>query len=262
MSPVLLQTALEASRLYPDHLVLWHSSSKLEDTAQAVNCEGHAFGFEHTARLQLDCLLPMPWNKLFSRLLIQSQGLHFNPNYTLGEDLLFCLDYMHALKTQGGQGVFALNTPLTFYEQDVSNSLTHRLRSDYFELWQTLYNRLFFDCTKVFHCPKEDLAQLHRAVLQTIAAGARDLLLRGEGSLRKRRRQVRSVLKDPWLQGHVCAMRESGLYSPYEPGLFLCSPRLIQSSFEQRETNPSRFYYLQSLGQALRCRNPFCHRRS
>lgn len=260
MSPVLLETALQASRLQPGRLVLWPSASTPEETACTVNCEGRSFGFDGMARLQLETLLPMPWNKLFSRSLIQSQGLCFDKNYTLGEDLLFCLDYARALKAQGGEGLFALNAPLTYYEQDVPNSLTHRLRPDYFELWQTLYDRLFADCTEVFHCPEQDLAQLHRAVLQTIAAGARDLVLRGDGSAGERRRQVKSVLKDPWLLAHADAMRRFGLYSPYEPALFLHSPRLIKHTFEQRQTNPSRFYYLQSLGEALRHRNPFRRR--
>lgn len=260
MSPVLLETALKASRRQPGHLVLWPSASKPEDTAAAVNCAGRCLGFDGMARLQLDCLLPMPWNKLFSRPLIKERGLRFDPDYTLGEDLLFCLDYARALKEQGGEGIFALDSPFTYYEQDVPDSLTHRLRTDYFELWQTLYDRLFADCNEVFGCPQQDLAQLHRAVLQTIAAGARDLLLRGEGPSRERRRLVRAVLKDPWLQAHARAMRDAGLYSPYEPGLFLGSPRLIRRAFEQRQTNPSRFYYLQSLGQAVRCRNPFRRR--
>ena len=256
MSPVLLQTALKAAADQPGRWVLWHSASELLNTASEAKVEGERLGFDGIARLQLDSLLPMPWNKLFSLPLIKAQGLHFDPNYTLGEDLLFCLDYARALKAQGSEGVFALNAPLTYYEQDVPNSLTHRLRPDYFELWQALYDRLFADCTEVFHCSAKDLAQLHPAVLQTIAAGIRDSLVRGEGSSKETRRSAKNVLKSPWLSAHAEAMRQSGLYSPYEPGLFFASPRLIERAFEQREEKPSRFYYLQSLGEAFRLRNP------
>lgn len=44
------------------------------------------------ARLHLDCLIAMPWNKLYRRTYCRQ--LAFDQAYTLGEDLQFVLDYL------------------------------------------------------------------------------------------------------------------------------------------------------------------------
>lgn len=255
MSPVLLESALAAAQSEPDRLVLWPYGDSPASLAQTLASEGTALDFSAVAHIQMDNLLPMPWNKLFRLSVIRSAHLSFDPRYSLGEDLLFCLDYTRALLESGGKGFYQLSAPLSFYDQNVPGSLTHRVRSDHFELWRSIYDRLFELCESVFHCPDEDLGLLNRLVIQTLMAGCRDTLVAAEGpSPRQRRREVRIILRDPWLLQHVRQLAESGRFSLYEVGIRLHCPGLIRWAFDLWENNRTRFLNLQYTGEAIRQR--------
>lgn len=85
-----------------------------EALPQTACCEGEAFGVEKTGWMYLDCCLSMPWNKLFDRQQIEAAALRFDPEYSLGEDLLFCLAYCRAFFSLGGAGFFKLREPRPF----------------------------------------------------------------------------------------------------------------------------------------------------
>ena len=255
MSPVLLESALAAAQNEPDRLVLWLYGDSPDSLVKKPNSEGTALDFTAAAHIQMDNLLPMPWNKLFRLSLIRSAHIFFDTRYSLGEDLLFCLDYARALLESGGKGFYQLSTPLSFYDQNVPGSLTHQVRSDYFELWSSIYDRLFELCESVFCCPAEDLGLLHRLVIQTLMAGCRDTLTAAEGpSPRQRRREVRTILQNPWLLQHVRQLADSGRFSLYEVGIRLRCPGLIRWAFDLWENDRTHFLNLQYTGEAIRQR--------
>ena len=93
LAPHALESALAAQQANPDRLVVWPFACQPEALPQTACCEGEAFGVEKTGWMYLDCCLSMPWNKLFDRQQIEAAALRFDPEYSLGEDLLFCLAY-------------------------------------------------------------------------------------------------------------------------------------------------------------------------
>ena len=74
--------------------MLWHYTTDEQDAA-AVTSDTATRPQNMLARLWLDCLLAMPWNKLYRTA--PAQQLAFDRQYTLGEDLQFVLDYIDLL---------------------------------------------------------------------------------------------------------------------------------------------------------------------
>ena len=114
LRPGALQAALDAQNTAPQSFVLWHYTTDELDTA-AVTSDTATRPQNMLARLWLDCLLAMPWNKLYRTA--PAQQLAFDRQYTLGEDLQFVLDYIDLLGRIVPDFAYTILTaPLTFYD--------------------------------------------------------------------------------------------------------------------------------------------------
>ena len=114
LRPGALQAALTAQRAAPQDFVVWHYTTDEKDPA-AVTADAEPRPQAGLARLWLDCLLAMPWNKLYRADL--AKQLQFDVQYTLGEDLQFVLDYIALLgQTVPEFGYRVMTSPLTFYD--------------------------------------------------------------------------------------------------------------------------------------------------
>lgn len=112
LRPGALQAALTAQRAAPQDFVVWHYTTDEKDPA-AVTADAEPRPQAGLARLWLDCLLSMPWNKLYRAAL--AKQLQFDVQYTLGEDLQFVLDYIALLgQTVPEFGYRVMTSPLTF----------------------------------------------------------------------------------------------------------------------------------------------------
>ena len=67
LRPGALQAALTAQRAAPQDFVVWHYTTDAKDPA-AVTADAEPRPQAGLARLWLDCLLAMPWNKLYRAL--------------------------------------------------------------------------------------------------------------------------------------------------------------------------------------------------
>ena len=94
LRPGALAAALAAQAAAPNAFVLWHYTMQPDDTTP-VTTVAHPAQQSDLARLHLDCLIAMPWNKLYRRT--YARQLAFDQAYTLGEDLQFVLDYLALL---------------------------------------------------------------------------------------------------------------------------------------------------------------------
>ena len=122
LRPGALQAALDAQNTAPQSFVLWHYTTDEQDAA-AVTSDTATRPQNMLARLWLDCLLAMPWNKLYRTA--PAQQLAFDRQYTLGEDLQFVLDYIDLLgRTAPDFAYTILTAPMTFY--DCSRGATRR----------------------------------------------------------------------------------------------------------------------------------------
>ena len=94
LRPGALQAALDAQNAAPNSFVCWHYTTDENDTAP-VTATAETRPQSGLARLWLDCLLAMPWNKLYRTA--YARQVQFDRQYTLGEDLQFVLDYVELL---------------------------------------------------------------------------------------------------------------------------------------------------------------------
>lgn len=255
LRPGALQAALDAQNTAPQSFVLWHYTTDEQDAA-AVTSDTATRPQNMLARLWLDCLLAMPWNKLYRTA--PAQQLTFDRRYTLGEDLQFVLDYIDLLgRTAPDFAYTILTAPLTFYDCSREGTLSTKYHADYCKIWPEHFARLNKACYAA-HCPQEDMRPLHRAELTVYAEGVADILRRDPAKRRAvRRDKAYAALRSPWLHALLERMRIEGCYSPYYLPCRWRSIRLVWVMAEARRTGSPLFgkldwagYYL--LGRRMR----------
>lgn len=89
-------------------------------------------------------LLGIPWNKIFKRSILEEYHIRFRTELSLGEDLIFNLDYLHHV----GSFVF-IDAPLYHYMVGNTDSLSAKFYPNLSEIYQILYSRIKaeMDCT-------------------------------------------------------------------------------------------------------------------
>ena len=141
LRPGALQAALDAQAADPGAFVLWRYTDDAGDPA-AAGPEAAAAPQSALARLYLDCLIAMPWNKLYRGDL--ARRLWFNESFTLGEDLQFVLDYIALLgREQPGFHYATVQSPLTFYDCSRDDgTLSTRYHPEVCEIWPQHFAKL------------------------------------------------------------------------------------------------------------------------
>lgn len=250
LRPGALQAALDAQHAAPSGFVLWHYTT--DETLDApVTCAASKAPQSALARLYLDCLIAMPWNKLYRCDL--AKKLKFNSAYTLGEDLQFVLDYLALLgRVQPDFGYTVLDSALTFYDcSREGQTLSTKYHRDYCEIWPQHFARLNQACADA-QVPPQDLLPLHRAELRVFAEGVADILRRDPlqvGGLR--RDKARKALETPWLAALLRQMRAERCYSPYYLPLRWRALSLLYTVAEAARTGSPLYGRLDWLGYYL-----------
>ena len=83
-------------------------------------------------------LLGIPWNKIYIRSILEENHIRFQSGLSLGEDLVFNLDYLHC---QTGGFTF-INKPLYHYSVGSTDSLSSKFYPDLSEIYQKVYLRI------------------------------------------------------------------------------------------------------------------------
>lgn len=244
-----LQAALEAQQAAPEDFVLWHYTTRADDPAPAL-AEAQPRPQQALARLWLDCLLAMPWNKLYRTAL--AQQILFNESYTLGEDLQFVLDYIALLQSRRpGFGYRVVTSPLTYYNCSQTGTLSTRYHANYCEIWPQHFSKLNAAC-RAACCPEEDLRQLHRAELTVYAEGVADILRRDPAPLNGLKRdKAAAALRAPWLQALLDQMRTERCYSAYYLPCRWHSTRLVYALAEAKRSGSPLYGKLDWAGYYL-----------
>lgn len=255
LGPCALESALAAVRAWPERLILWPYALALDGVSAELCIKGSELDAEQIGDLYLRCFFSMPWNKLFSRSIIEqspSGPLRFDPALSLGEDLLFCLNYCRAFLAAGGAGLYMLASPQIFYDTGENpNSLSQRYQPDFCRIWITLFRRLLADCETVFHCPARDLALIRVCYLRNLAAGVSDQLRRSPGSKRQRRLAAKQVLRLPETEQLLEQLKADGVFSLYAPAAAHRMVRLLAWLYRLEQTRPARFGKLQAIWRRL-----------
>lgn len=83
-------------------------------------------------------LLGIPWNKIYLRSLLEDNHIRFQTELSLGEDLIFNLDYLHCLT----DGFVFINRPLYHYSVGSTDSLSSKYYPDLVEIYRKVYMRI------------------------------------------------------------------------------------------------------------------------
>ena len=248
LRPGALQAALDAQRRAPHSLVCWRYTTEETDTAP-VTSAAESRPQTGLARLWLDCLLAMPWNKLYRTE--YAQQVPFDTQYTLGEDLQFVLDYIALLGSREPAFTYTvLTAPLTFYDCSRTGTLSTKYHANYCEIWPKHFAKLNAACAAAA-CPPQDMLPLHRAELQVLAEGAADILRRDPDAMPARRAKARTALQSPWLKSLLDTMRHEHCYSPYYLPCRWNSLRLLWMLSEAARTQSPLFGKLDWAGYYL-----------
>lgn len=250
LRPGALQAALAAQSAAPNSLVLWRYTTEERDEAP-VTSAADAAPQSALARLYLDCLIAMPWNKLYRCDL--AKCIKFNVSYTLGEDLQFVLDYIALMGRKTPDFAYTvLQSALTFYDcSRAGTTLSTRYHGDYCEIWPQHFAKLDAACAAA-KAPEEDLLPLHRAELRVFAQGVADILRRDPlqpGGLR--RDKARKALENEWSLGLLQKMRREKCYSPYYLPLRWRNLQLLYTLSEAARTESPLFGKLDWAGYYL-----------
>lgn len=217
LAPQAAARALELQRQHPDCWILWRYSVGAKDR-EFWGAEWDAQGVTlYTARdlalLYRKCVFAMPWNKLYRTALAQT--ISFDPAYSLGEDLLYCLDYLELLRRRGEERICLAHESLIEYVCTLSqDTLSTKYLPDYLSLWQHHFDRLNRCCRQV-DVPREELHSLYRQELLVMVRGVEDILQRDPLPRAQRVRKARRALKGPWIKQLCRAMAREKCYSPY-----------------------------------------------
>ena len=249
LRPGALQSALDAQRRAPHSLVCWQYTTEEADTVP-VTSAAESRPQTGLARLWLDCLLAMPWNKLYRTE--YAQQVPFDTQYTLGEDLQFVLDYIALLGSREPAFTYTvLTAPLTFYDCSRGGTLSTRYHADYCKIWPEHFAKLNKACCNA-RCPQEDMRPLHRAELTVYAEGVADILRRDPAKRAAvRRDKAIAALRSPWLRALLERMRIERCYSAYYLPCRWRSVRLIFTLAEARRTGSPMFGKLDWAGYYL-----------
>ena len=249
LRPGALQAALDAQNAAPESFVCWHYTTDEHDPAP-VTAAAESRPQCGLARLWLDCLLAMPWNKLYRTAF--AQQLQFDRQYTLGEDLQFVLDYIALLGTQQPDFTYtALTAPLTFYDCSRGGTLSTKYHADYCKIWPEHFAKLNQACYAA-KCPQEDMRPLHRAELAVYTEGVADILRRDPAKRRAvRRDKAYAALRNPWLHALLERMRIEHCYSAYYLPCRWRSVRLVWTMAEAKRTGSPLFGKLDWAGYYL-----------
>ena len=202
--PEYLQEFYELAQKYPNHDSIWcgyRCITSLDAPGDLLlfSSEDSVSIVPKTSILSLNekLLLCIPWNKMYKRSIIQNTHLKMPPDLSLGEDLLFNLDYLHHCDNPE---IIVLNKALYGYYCISSTSLDRKYRADLREI----YDRLDTETLKYlndWHAPSEQMELYYNCMFYRLERVLRNTF-REECSLstRKKYRYNRKILRSAKFQ--------------------------------------------------------------
>lgn len=143
VEPDWCETMCHHAQNYPDYLpVCNYYRSRV--SGESVNCFAACAALDNVLpkvdffSLNRQELLGIPWNKIFRRSILEENRIRFHEDISLGEDLIFVLDYLDTLE----KGLFFVNVPLYHYVQGNFDSLSVKYYSDLEGIYRVLYSRI------------------------------------------------------------------------------------------------------------------------
>lgn len=118
----------------------WHEKDGVSSINYADRCAElkHMLCSSDMFALYKMDLLGIPWNKIYHRKAIEDNNLRFDESISLGEDLIFVIDYIKYIS----DGFIFISEPLYHYALGNMSSLTMRYNPDLRQTYQVIFNKL------------------------------------------------------------------------------------------------------------------------
>ena len=108
-------------------------------------------------------VIQMPWNKLYKLKIIQTSKIRFDENFSLGEDVLFNIDYL--INSNGNIAI--LNKPIYNYTRTGIESLDNKYYPDLKSIYDSIYERIFEFCDE-FNLSNTDIQYMYASYFYSI----------------------------------------------------------------------------------------------
>lgn len=108
-------------------------------------------------------VIQMPWNKLYKLKIIQTSKIRFDENLSLGEDILFNIDYL----TNSNGNIAILNKPIYNYTRTGIESLDNKYYPDLKSIYDSIYERIFEFCDE-FNLSNTDIQHMYASYFYSI----------------------------------------------------------------------------------------------
>ena len=155
-------------------------------------------------------LINSPCNKLYDVDIIKSNSLSFQTGLSMGEDLLFNLDYIRHV-----DGFLVVNKPLYHYCHPNGQSLSRTYRPDFYRINNDQYKTLLHYCREEYGIVEDSaLAGIYAVYLSSMLCAFEDVLALDSSPKRIRHRKIREFMNGTDFQNMMRHMREQNLIHP------------------------------------------------
>lgn len=151
LEPDYLEILLAVKQEYPDSHNIWcgfNVVSDYEKTVTQINVDSSddisVYTINRFMVLYQKWLIQQPWNKLYSTGLIKENNICFQEDLSLGEDILFNLDYLNTANSD----IAIVNKPLYNYIRTEKESLDNRFYRNLNEIYNRIFEQLSYYADK------------------------------------------------------------------------------------------------------------------
>lgn len=142
-----LEYLLGAKHQYPDSNNIWCGFYVVSDyektviqTTIDVKDDVSVYSLNQFMVLYQKWLMQQPWNKLYYARLIKDNNIRFQEDLSLGEDILFNLDYLNIVNGK----IFVTNKPFYNYMRSDKESLDNKFYHNLNDIYNRIFERLFY----------------------------------------------------------------------------------------------------------------------
>lgn len=117
----------------------WISADKVVDKLYSNDKEIFSINKQDIFKLRQKDIFNVLWNKIFKRKIIKENNILFDINLSLGEDVIFILEYLKHMNSNIG----IVNEALYFYSFKNNINLAGKYRKNVFEIYRTIFKKLY-----------------------------------------------------------------------------------------------------------------------
>lgn len=135
-------------------------------------------------------LLNQPYNKIYEKEIIDKYNIRFDENLSLGEDLLFNLDYL-----QQCNEIEIVNDRTYFYIKGQNDSLCNKFYPNFYEIQTKIYLKMIDVINSIDISDKQVLKDCYTEFLYSLILSMNNILLNKEYSLIIKVKKIKGILK-------------------------------------------------------------------